>query len=56
MFTHFLHHNGNESSENASDLRKKLNKIRSLKINIEVQFVIVEEELKTLRKKDHKQT
>jgi len=31
-----------------------LNEIRSMKINTEVQFVIVEEELKTLRKKDHK--
>jgi len=55
MSRHSLHHSGNESSENASDLKKILNEIRYLKINTKVQFVIVEGELKTLRKKDHKQ-
>jgi len=35
-------------------LRNFLNEIRSLKINTEVQFAFVEEELKTLRKKDIK--
>ena len=55
MSRHSLQHNGNKSSENASNLRKILNEIWSLKINTKVQFAIVEEELKTLRKKDHKQ-
>jgi len=54
MSKYSLHHSDNESSENASDLRKILNKIRLMKINTEVQFGIVEEELKSLRKKDHK--
>jgi len=54
MSKHSLHHSDNESSENASDLRKILNEIRFVKINTEVQFSIVEEELKSLRKKDHK--
>jgi len=54
MYKHFAHHNGNKSSENASDLRKNLNEIHSMKINTEVRFSIVEEELKSLTKKDHK--
>jgi len=54
MSKHSLHHSGNKSSENASYLRKNLNEIRSSKINTEVQFSIVENELKSLRKKDHK--
>jgi len=54
MCRHSHHHSGNESSENTSDLRKILNQLRSFKLNTEVQFAITEEEMKTLRKKDHK--
>ena len=31
-----------------------MNELRSFKLNTKVQFVIMEEEMKTLRKKDHK--
>jgi len=55
MSQHSSHHNGNESSENKSDLRKILNEIRYLKINTKVQFSIVEGELHTLRKKNEKE-
>jgi len=51
MSKHSLHHNDNESNEHTSNLREILNEICSMKINIEVQFVIVEEELKSLGKK-----
>jgi len=54
MSKHSHHQNGNESNENTLNLRKKLNKLRSLKLNTEVQFAIMEEEMKTLRKEDHK--
>ena len=43
MSLHSIHHSGNESSENKSDLRKFLDEIRSLKINTEIKFSIVEE-------------
>jgi len=54
MSRHSHHPIGNESSENTSNLRNFFNELRYFKLNIEVQFAIMEEEMKTLRKKDHK--
>jgi len=54
MSRHSHHHSGNESHDNTSDLQKILKEIRIMKINIDVQFAIMVEEMKTLKKKDHK--
>jgi len=51
MSQHSYHHSGNESSENTSDLRKFLDELRILKINTDIQFAIMAEEMKTLKKK-----
>jgi len=46
------HSSGNESSGNKSDLKLILNELQSLRISTELQFALVDEELKTLRKKE----
>jgi len=53
MSQHSHHHSGNESHENTSILRKFLEEIQIMKINTDLQFVIMAEEIKTLNKKDH---
>jgi len=53
MSRHCLHHSGNESQHNTSDFWKILEEIQIMKINTDVQFTIMAEELKTLKKKDH---
>jgi len=54
MSRHSHHHSGNESYDNASDLRKILEELQILIINTDVQFAIMAEEIKVLKKKDHK--
>jgi len=54
MSRHSHHHSGNESIENTSDLRKILDELHILKINTDVQFAITAEEMKALKKKEHK--
>jgi len=48
------HYSGNESLDNTLDMRKDLEEITIMKINTDVQFAIMVEEMKTLKKKDHK--
>jgi len=54
MSRHSHHHSGNESNDNTSDLRKILEELWIMKINTDLQFAIMAEELKTLKKKEHK--
>jgi len=54
MSKHSFHPSRNESQDTTSDFQKILEELRVMKINIDVQFAIMEEEIKTLKKKDHK--
>jgi len=54
MSRHSHHHSGIESHDNTSNLRKVLEEIWIMKINTDVQFAIMAEEMKALKKKDHK--
>jgi len=53
MSQHCHHYSGNES-RGKSDFKMILNEIQALRINTELRFVLVVEELKTLRKKEEK--
>jgi len=54
MSKHSFHPSSNESQDNTSDFQKILEELRVMKINTDVQFAIMAEEIKTLKKKDHK--
>jgi len=54
MSRHSFHPSSNESQDNTSDFQKILEELRIMKINTNVQFAIMAEKLKTLKKKDHK--
>jgi len=54
MSKHSFHPNSNESQYNTSEFQKILEELWVMKINTGVQFAIMVEEIKTLKKKDHK--
>ena len=54
MFKHSFHPSSNESQDNTSDFHKILEELRVMKIKTDVQFAIMVEKIKTLKKKDHK--
>jgi len=54
MSKHSFHPCSNESQDNTSDFQKILEELRVMKINTDVQFANMAEEIKTLKKKDHK--
>jgi len=54
MSKHAFHPSRNESLDNTSDFQKILEELWVMKINTDVQFGIMAEEIKTLKKKDHK--
>jgi len=54
MSKHSFHPSSNESQDNTTDFQKILEELRVMKINTDVQLAIMAEEIKTLKKKDHK--
>jgi len=54
MSKHSFHPSSNESQDNTSNFQKILEELRVMKFNTDVQFAIMVEEIKTLKKKDHK--